>query len=499
VTEGFVLVSLGAVAGLGLAYLVLELVRPLANDFVPRMVEVAVGPRSIGYTAGLVVVTTAMLGLVATSPLRVQRLTEALGATRAGSRPRRRRQRVLVVGEVALAVFVLVASALVIRTLRELLSQPMGFDPDDTLTFRVEPPWTFDADGPIHDVVRQMNLERAQVSDRYDALLSRLAALPGVQRVGGVNRLPLTGGWWMTGIRLPEADQSDEAARIPAYVRPVTPGYLEAMGTRLLRGRGITRDDVAGSPRVVVIDAEFGRRLWGDADPLGREVLLDGPPNAPPPRARVVGVVEAIHMSRLDAELRPTMYVAFRQALEGHYLDWGMDILLRGATPSLGPAVRRVVRETFPEAAVFRETSMASIVSASMADRRFQRLVLGFFAGLALALATIGVGGMLILAVSERRGEIAVRLALGALPSRVWWTVQRDGLRLVAAGSLIGLAAALAGARVFSSVVYGVSPYDPVALISSPIVMLLATFAAAAIPATLAIRVHPIRALREPP
>jgi hypothetical protein len=335
------------------------------------------------------------------------------------------------------------------------------------------------------------------VSDRYDALFSQLEAIPGVQRVGAVNRLPLTGDWWMTGIRLPEGDPSDASARIPSYVRPITPGYFEAMGTRVLRGRGITSDDVAGAPRVVVVDAEFARRLWGAADPLGRDVLLDGPPNAPPPRARVVGVVESIHMSRLDAELRPTMYVAFPQALEGHYLDWGMDILLRGATARTAPNVRRVVGQVFPEAAVFRESSLASIVAVSTADRRFQRLVLGFFAVLALTLATIGVAGTLILAVSERRGEIAVLLALGARPSRVWWMVQRDGLALVATGSLIGLLAALAGARVFASVVHGISVHDPIALVSSPLVMFLATFAAAAIPATRAIRVSPIGALRD--
>src|SRR4030095_11930364 len=132
---------------------------------------------------------------------------------------------------------------------------------------------------------------------------------------------------WTTGVRLPEHQPIDE--RLPALVRPVTPGYMAAMKTRVLRGRTLSPDDVAGGERVVLVDHECARRAWGDADPIGREVLLDGPPNHAPPRARVVGVVESIHMNQLDADLRSTMYVPFVQALEGHYLDWGMDVVVR--------------------------------------------------------------------------------------------------------------------------------------------------------------------------
>jgi ABC-type antimicrobial peptide transport system permease subunit len=230
---------------------------------------------------------------------------------------------------------------------------------------------------------------------------------------------------------------------------------------------------------------------------LGRELLFDGPPNHAPPRAKVVGVVEAIHMDQLDAELRSTMYIPFSQAGEGHYLDWGMDVVVRGATSQAEPDVRRIVRDVFPDAVVFQVSSMDDVVALSTANRRFQLLVLAFFGGLALLLSTIGVGGTLLLSVRERRRELAVHIALGARPNQLWWRVQRDGIVLAGAGALVGITAAVAGARVFSSLAYGVSVRDPLALVAGPVLALVAAFAAAAIPATRAVRVSPIAVLRE--
>jgi predicted permease len=497
VTEGLVLAAAAAAAGVALAHLVLVSVRPLATGAIPRMQEVALGGRSLAYAALLVLLTTALLSALAAWPLRRQHVWTALGAARGGAAPRPRRlQRRIVVAEVAVAVFVLIGGALVIRTLAGLLTQPMGFEPAGTLTFRVEPPWRFPLDGPIHTIIARLEADRRRANEGYAALARGIEALPGVRRVGAVNRLPLTGDWWTTSVSVPERPSSEDE-RTPVYVRPATPGYLEAMGTRLLRGRWISPGDLQGGERVLVVDAEFARRTWDGADALGREVLLDGPPGSPRPRARVVGVVEAVHMNRLDGELRPTMYMPLSQSLEGFNLNWGMDVVARGASARLEPAIRRIVRDAFPDAAVFGLASMDDVVRASTAQRRFQLTVLAFFGVLALVLATIGVGGALLLAVRERRGELAVRMALGARGDRVWWEVQRDGLAVAGTGALIGLAGAVAGARLFSSVVYGVSVRDPVALVAAPLLMLAAAFLAAAIPATRAVRVSPIAALRE--
>jgi len=493
-----VLTTSGAAAGIGIAYLILARIRPLASDFVPRMNEVAIGSRAIWYTLFLVLLSTALLSVAAASSARGHSVWGALGTARASaSRQRRRLQRRIVVIEVALAVFVLVGSALVVRTLGRVLSQPMGFEPHDLLTFRMEPPWRVNLNARPDSLIPAIMVDRRRASDAYTRLRTLLESLPGVRIAGGVNRLPLTGDWWTTSVRLAERGGSDDAEAVPAYVRPVTPGYLEAMQTSVLRGRSISVDDVEGAERIVVVDDEFAKRMWGDADPLNRVLLLDGPPDDPSPRARVVGVVEAIHMSRLDEGLRPTMYVPFSQALEGYNLDWGMDFVVRGATTRREPEIRRAVREVFPDAVVFRIRSMEDVVALSTADRRFQLLVLAFFGALALLLATVGVGGTLLLSVRERSRELAVHMALGARPGQVWWRVQRDGGLLAGSGALLGVAAAVLGARVFSTLVYGVSVRDPIALAAGPVLVLLAAFAAAAIPATRAIRVSPVAALRE--
>jgi ABC-type antimicrobial peptide transport system permease subunit len=171
--------------------------------------------------------------------------------------------------------------------------------------------------------------------------------------------------------------------------------------------------------------------------------------------------------------------------------------VVRGATPSHESEIRRIVAGAFPDAVVFRVASMDEVVAMSTAGRRFQLQVLAFFGALALVLATIGVGGALLLSVRERRRELAVRMALGARPDRLWWGVQRDALVLAGGGALVGVMAALAGARVFSSLVYGVSARDPLSLLAGPALVLVAAFLAAAIPASRAVRVSPVAALRE--
>ena len=497
VTEAVVLTTLSAAAGVGIAWVVLDSVRPLASNFVPRMNEVAIDGRSAMYAALLAFATTLVLTAFALSSARRDRLWKALGTGRASvSRDRRRVQRAIVVAEVALAVFVMVAGGLVVRTLTRVLSQPMGFDARDAITFRVEPPWRAKLDGTPEEQHAALVADRRRADEAFTRLMTQLEALPGVRKAGAVNRLPLTGDWWTSSFAVPERS-TDDNDRIPAYTRPVTPGYFDAMGTRVIRGRELRASDDAGAERVIVIDNELARRAWGDADPVGREVLLDGPPNQPKPRARVVGVVETIHMNRLDAGVRPTMYASFAQAFEGHYLNWGMDVVVRGGTRLPDADIRRVVREVFPDAVVFRIATMENLVERSTADRRFQLFVLSFFGALALLLATIGVGGTILLSVRERREELAVRLALGAGPNRLWWSVQREGLLLAGRGALLGVTAALLGARAFSSVVYNVEVRDPASLAAAAVLVMIAAFVATSIPAIGAMRVNPVVAMRE--
>ena len=234
VTEGLVLALVSAAAGLGLAHLLLSWVRPIAANFVPRMDEVAIGPRAIAYTVLLALLTTVLLTLVATSPTRGHTVWHALGTGRSSAtRGRRRLQRSIVIGEVALAVFVLVASTLVVRTLVAVLTQPLGFDSRGVLTFRMEPPWRVNLQAPPDSLFPALMRDRDRAVEGYDAVLRHLGALPGVRSAGAVNRMPLTGTWWTTGVRLADRPGGDDGERVSTYTRPITPGYLEATGTRV--------------------------------------------------------------------------------------------------------------------------------------------------------------------------------------------------------------------------------------------------------------------------
>jgi predicted permease len=494
-TECGVLSGLGCLVGLSIARLSLLLVRPLAVRFVPRMDEVAVDRRAVVYATALAIATMSLLTVISLSSVRRDRLWGMLGSARGGaSRHRRRVQRGIVVAEAALAVFVLVAGGLVVHSLARLLSKPMGFEPHDLLTFRVEPPWRMQLDGLRAEAqIAAINAERRRANGEFSELVDRLRALPGVRGAAGINRLPLTGDWWTSSITLPQRPALTAADRIATFIRPVTPAYFEVMGQRVLRGRSFTSADGAGAARVAVIDAGLARQLWGDANPIGREIVLDGP-NAP--RALVVGVVEAVHLDRLDATPRPAVYVPFAQAIEGFYLNWGMDLIVRGAASSSQLRIHRLVHEVFPEAVVFRMASMDDVIAQSTADRRFQLVVVGAFGVIALVLSSIGIGGTMLLAVRERREELAVRLALGAAPGHLWWRVQTDGMLLAGAGVTVGIACAFAAARVFSSVVYEIDVRDPMTMLGAAVLTLLSAFLATAIPAAGAVRVSPALAMR---
>jgi len=500
VTEGLVLALIGGAVGLGLSVLVVAGLRSLGAAAIPRLGEVALDGRIILFTAGLVLATGVLFSLVPAMSGSRPDLRRAFEDGRGGgSRRRGRWQAGLVVAEVALAVMVLIGTGLIVRTMLELLRQPLGFRPDHVLTFRVEPPWRVNLDGPIDSVWARLNLDRARITRSYAVLSDRLRQLPGVVQAGAVSRLPLTGEYWITG-----ADRADRPAPTPdarpaVYVRLVTPGYFEAMGTRIVRGRGIEPADEIGGERVVVIDQTFATRYWGDQDPIGSELVLDQVPGDPAPRARIVGVAEAVHMGGLESSPRPAMYLPLARGTEGHSLNWGMDVVIRPADPgvALEDAIKAITREVLPDAAVFRVASMNDLISASVADRRFQLVVLGAFALVALVLTVVGVYGLLTLTVRQRVREYGVRIALGASPSRIGWLVERHGLLLVAMGTGVGVAGSLALSRLFASLVYGVSTTDPAAFVAGPVIIALAAFVSGALPAWQAARADPAKLLNE--
>lgn len=496
-TEGSVLATLGGGIGLGLAGLLLWRFQVSGAGVIPRAGDLSLDGRTVAFTVVLTAVVTLLFSMAPTMTRRVTGSGANQGGARrsGGSVGRSRLQTGLVTGEIALAVLVSVGTGLLARSAMRLYDQPLGYRPDNVMTFRVEPPMRLDPGLPMPELIEALTHDRARVAASYDALMERLRAEPDVVVAGAVSRLPLTGNWWITGYGLPASPASDDDNA--AYIRVVVPGYLAAMGTTVLEGRSLSERDVAGAEPSVVIDEAFARLHWGDGSPVGEIIHLEGPPDADPTAARIVGVVETVRQSSLEAAVRPTFYVSLSQALEGHGSNWGMDVVLRTRGSSVNEAtLKEVSNEFLPDAAVFRVMAMDDLVSASVAGRRLQLALFGGFAVLALALTLVGVFGVLALYVRDRSREFSVRLALGATPRDVRWMVQRNALVAVGWGSAIGLATALLAAGVFESLIYGISARDPIAFAAGPIALCLVALAGAAVPAWHATKADPAAVLR---
>ncbi len=495
-TEGLLLATLGGAVGLGVAVVLMTGLRRLGASAIPRLSEVALDGRLVLFTAALVVTTAVLFSLMPALAGSRPDLRRAFEDGRGGgSRRRGRWQASLVVAEVALAVVVLIGTGLIVRTMVSLLRQPLGFEPDHVLTFRVEPPWRIKAEGSMDSIWARMTADRARIVRSYATLTDRLLQLPGVTQVGAVSRLPLTGEYWITSADLADDPAPSRDARPAVYIRLVTPGYFEAMGTRIIRGRSIRKSDRAGAERVVVIDQTFAERYWGDRNPLGSELILDPVPHDPAPRARVVGVAEAVHMGARELGSARDVPPA-RAGHRGHYLNWGMDVVLRpAAATDLDAPIRSVVREILPDAAVFRMASMDDLIASSVADRRFQLVVLGTFALVALVLTVVGVYGVLALMVRQRVREYGIQLALGASPARIGWQVEGRGLALVGLGAGIGVLISLGLSRLFAGLVYGIAVTDLAAFVAGPLVLGVVAFVTCAIPAWQAARVDATKML----
>jgi len=496
VTEGLVLAAAGGGGGLALAALLVSRLRAAGAQMIPRVAGVSVSGRAVAVTLVLVVVTTLLFSLLpAVSGSRID-LRRALEAGRRSTDRRKGRwQAVVVAVEAAVAVVVVVSASLLLRSLARVMDQPLGIVPQHAITFRIEPEWRTDLEEA--GAMAHLAAEREDVSARFDALLERLRALPGVSQAGAVNRVPLAGDWWVTSVRIAGRPEASPDQRPSAWERVVTPGYLEAAGTRVLRGRGLRPSDRAAGERVVVVDETFARKFWPHADPIGAELLLDGPPDLEI-RARIVGVVEAVHMNRLDADLMPAFYVPFAQGLSGHFLNWGMDVVVRQTgRADIGAAIRAAVAAEFPGTPVFAERRLEDLVRQSVALRRFQATTIGTFALVALALTLVGVYGVLALAVRERAREFAIRRALGASRASIHRHVLWRGVSMVGGGLVAGAAAALAATKLLSGMVYGIAVTDPMALAAGPLAVALVAVLAASGAAVRAMRSDPAMVLQE--
>ena len=458
----------------------------------PRAEAIAFDSRVLFFTLGISLLTGLLSGL---SPafLKTSRLTlhDSLKESGRGiSGGRHRIQSAFVIAEMGLALVLLIAAGLMLRSLTELWRTDPGFNPHNVLTFSVSLPPSMMKATP--DAIRA----------KYRDLEARFASIPTV-RGASLTWESLPMGWddeevfWPEGA--PKPSSNNDMKWTILYV--VGPDYLKVMGTPLLRGRFLTAQDNENSPGVAIVDDVFARKYFPSQDPIGKILNFE---NSRSGKVEIVGVVEHVKQWGLDSDdtqpLRAQMYVSSMQ-MPDRYISLapsGSGVILRAdaITPALLDAIRHTNREMSSEQVLFGVRTMDEIIARSLAERRFSMILLTVFAVLAVTLATIGIYGVISYVVGQRTQEIGVRMALGASYRDILRLVLGSAGRLAAIGVAVGLSLAFALTRLMSGLLYGVRATDPMTFLAVTVLLSVVAIAAGYIPARRAARVDPMVALR---
>jgi putative ABC transport system permease protein len=483
-SESLVLSVIGGVVGVFVAWAGLRILHAVAPANLPRLDEVALDGTVLLVTATVTVVTGLLFGLLPALQSSRTSLSETLregarGAT--AGRGGQRLRRTIVAAQLAIVVVLLTGAGLLVRTFATLQSTRLGFDPTNVLTM------TLQLSGSRY-------AQRAQAVAFYDGFLERVRTLPGVRGAGTVSTMflsktPSSGGIYADG-RPPRPEDFE------VTFDAASPGFFEAVGARLVEGRLFDGSERADGPQVSVVNERMARYYWPNTSAIGRrwrfgDVNTDSTQS---PWITVIGVVADMRRTGLDMPVREEAFGALAQAA-----GRGNMIAIRtsGDPMAIAPEVRALVRDLDPTQPIVRMETLEQQLSGLIAQRRFNMVLVGAFAGLALVLAIIGAYGVTSYLVSQRTKELGVRLALGAEPSRVARLVIADGMRVAVAGIVAGVVAALFASRLAASLLYGVSPRDPLTIVAVAVTLLVVAALANWIPARRAARVDPLIALRQ--
>jgi putative ABC transport system permease protein len=481
--ESLLLAGAGGAIGVGFATIMVSGLRTAVPPDAPFLDQVAVDGRVVVAAALMSILTAAFFGVlpaITTSGIRVaDSLKEGSRGAGHGRRASRMRA-VLVVGEIAAAVVLLVAAGLLVRSLTHLTAMEPGVDLDRVLAGRITIPGSrYRQDANYTQFVRQ--------------LTSRLAAEPGVQAAAVGTYLPVGGGGFGLG-RVFLADSWPEPpahADVPGMWIVVSPDYFRTLGIPLVRGRAFTDRDNAAATPVMVVSETFARRAFGNEDPLGRRMRSWRDENV---YREIVGVVADVPFSGLSDDTRNIVYIPYEQDI------WGLLVVAvraaSGPPEALAPSLRRVVASIDPDLALARVGTMNVFARNSIARERVSATLMSAMAVAALVLAALGIYGVMSYSVAQRRHEMGVRLALGASPRDLYRTVLTRGLMLTFAGLATGLILAAVVARVLRSLLFEISPFDPVAFAGTAALLAAIAFIACFAPARRAAGADPLVALR---
>jgi putative ABC transport system permease protein len=482
IAELIPILAIGGALGLFVAWWSLHALVPLLPSSMPRVESIEINLPVLLFTAGVLAITGVLCGLIPSlMTARIDLATsmkEGARGTSAGH-ARTRMRRSLVVAQIAIVFPLLVAAGLFARTLGELKRVDPGFQPDRVLSMLLA-------------ISRNKYRDDRQVAAFETRLLERIRALPGVESVGGVNRLPFGGSSSIQAGPI----EFDGAGRVidrigDADYRTATPDYFRTLGIPIVQGRTFMDSDTDEAAPVGLIDERVARAVWPGQDAVGKRVRM-GYSDAP--WLTIVGVAGHVHHTGLDADPRPTLYWNYKQRTQDRV---ALVIRTTGGDPrQLVAPVLAAIREVDPEQPAYDVQTMDALLDRSLGQRWLNMLMLIAFAAASLTLASIGLYGVMAYAVSQRAREFGVRMALGARPADVVRLVVTQAARLAATGALIGLAAAWIVSRALQSLLFNVPARDLTSFAAAALVLAAVALLASYLPARRAARLDPIRTLR---
>ncbi len=476
-TESVLLACGAGAIGIGLAALGVEFAKNFGPVSIPRLAEANLNFHVFAFAMGAALVTGLLFGLVPAIDAARTRLIETRGTLNAA---RGELRDALLVFQVALALVLVIAAGLLVRSFREILRIDAGFNPQSVLSFTLSLPSS------------KYGTE-ARIVALFNDLLPRLNAIPGVVAAGISETVPMGGTGESTAVTIIGHPPPGPMNRPVAVYTIASPGYFAAVGTPLLRGRPILESDTADSLPVAVISKAMAEKFWPGEDPIGRKVGLGSPIY---PVSTVVGIAGDVKHISLRDEIAPEMYVPYTQKPYPSMQVMHVTVRTKGNPLAASEYIRQAVRGSDPDLPVADLTTLRELVDRSLTQPRFAMLLIAAFGGLALALAAVGMYGVVSYSVTRRTQEIGIRMALGAARGDVFGMIVGQGAKFAALGVAIGIAAALILTPLMRSFLYGVRPADPITFAGVSLLLVAIALAACYVPARRAMRLNPTVALR---